>query len=298
MNSGLGSVRGARMAEMSYSRAAQHAAAAPHRPDGVALRPDAADELGRRARPRRARHRRGDQRAGRGRPVRLRLRPRRRRRRLREHLGHRQALFRRHEGQEHPHPQPPGLQFRGPRHARHGRRRTQQLLRGRRARRHHRRGRHQRARDPDQLLPEPLGAESARHLAGQEEAASSPASRIAPARIIIVDPRRTVTVNACEVEAGKDRVLHLAINSGTDLALFNAWLTYIAEKGWIDKAFIAASTKRLRQGAWPANKTEPRGGGADHRPHGRPDRQGGRVDRRAQSRAARAGARCSPTRRA
>ena len=64
-----------------------------------------------------------------------------------------------------------------------------------------------------------------------------------PARVIIVDPRRTVTVNACEVEAGKDRVMHLAINSGTDLALFNAWLTYIAEKGWIDKAFIDASTK-------------------------------------------------------
>ena len=37
--------------------------------------------------------------------------------------------------------------------------------------------------------------------------------------------------------------MHLAINSGTDLALFNAWLTYIADKGWTDKAFIAASTK-------------------------------------------------------
>ncbi len=33
------------------------------------------------------------------------------------------------------------------------------------------------------------------------------------ARIIFVDPRRTVTVNACEFEAGKDKVLHLAINS-------------------------------------------------------------------------------------
>jgi arsenite oxidase large subunit len=65
------------------------------------------------------------------------------------------------------------------------------------------------------------------------------------ARVIIVDPRRTVTVNACEVEAGKDRVMHLAINSGTDLALFNAWLTYIAEKGWTDKAFIAASTSNF-----------------------------------------------------
>ena len=73
-------------------------------------------------------------------------------------------------------------------------------------------------------------------------------------RIIVVDPRRTVTVNACEVEAGKDRVMHLAINSGTDLALFNAWLTYIADKGWTDKAFIAASTKDF-DNALAANKT-------------------------------------------
>ena len=73
-------------------------------------------------------------------------------------------------------------------------------------------------------------------------------------RIIIVDPRRTVTVNACEVEAGKDRVMHLAINSGTDLALFNAWLTYIADKGWTDKAFVATSTKDFDK-AVVGNKT-------------------------------------------
>jgi arsenite oxidase large subunit len=66
---------------------------------------------------------------------------------------------------------------------------------------------------------------------------------VARAKIVIVDPRRTVTVNACEVEAGKENVMHLAINSGSDLALFNAWLTYIASKGWTDKAFIDASTK-------------------------------------------------------
>ncbi len=77
---------------------------------------------------------------------------------------------------------------------------------------------------------------------------------IAAARVIIVDPRRTVTVNACEVEAGKDRVMHLAINSGTDLALFNAWLTYINEKGLTDKAFIAASTKDFDKAA-AGNKT-------------------------------------------
>ena len=68
------------------------------------------------------------------------------------------------------------------------------------------------------------------------------ADRVRP-RIVIVDPRRTVTTNACEIEAGKENVLHLAINSGTDLILFNAWLTYAADKGWVDKPFIAASTK-------------------------------------------------------
>ena len=77
---------------------------------------------------------------------------------------------------------------------------------------------------------------------------------MAKARIVIVDPRRTVTVNACEVEAGKDNVMHLAINSGTDLALFNAWMTYIADKGWIDKAFIDASTTNFDK-MKAANKT-------------------------------------------
>jgi len=60
----------------------------------------------------------------------------------------------------------------------------------------------------------------------------------APGRIIIVDPRRTVTVNACEVEAGKENVLHLAINSGTDMVLFNGILTHIADQGWVDQDFI------------------------------------------------------------
>jgi arsenite oxidase large subunit len=62
------------------------------------------------------------------------------------------------------------------------------------------------------------------------------------AKVVVVDPRRTVTVNACEAEAGKDNVLQLAIKSGTDLALFNTLFTYIADQGWIDEAFIAGST--------------------------------------------------------
>ena len=73
-------------------------------------------------------------------------------------------------------------------------------------------------------------------------------------RIVIVDPRRTVTANACETEAGKDRVLHLAINAGTDLALFNALLTYIADQGWTDSEFIAASTNDFDK-AVAANRT-------------------------------------------
>jgi arsenite oxidase large subunit len=52
-----------------------------------------------------------------------------------------------------------------------------------------------------------------------------------PARIVFVDPRRTVSINAAEAEAGKDNVLHLAINSGTDLALFNAIFTLHRREG-------------------------------------------------------------------
>ncbi len=63
-----------------------------------------------------------------------------------------------------------------------------------------------------------------------------------------------MTANACETEAGKDNVLHLAINSGTDLALFNALLTIIADKGWTDSAFIAASTNDFDK-AVAANRT-------------------------------------------
>lgn len=76
----------------------------------------------------------------------------------------------------------------------------------------------------------------------------------AAGKIIIVDPRRTATIAACEAEAGKENVLHLAIEPGTDMVLFNAWLTYIAEKGWQDKEFIAASTKDFDK-ALAANKT-------------------------------------------
>lgn len=62
------------------------------------------------------------------------------------------------------------------------------------------------------------------------------------AKVIVVDPRRTVTVDSCEQVAGAENVLHLAIASGSDLALFNTLFTYIADQGWVDADFIAKST--------------------------------------------------------
>ena len=131
----------------------------------------------------------------------------------------------------------------------------------------------------------------------QEEGRVRRTSRLPPARIIFVDPRRTPTVAACEAEAGKDNVLHLAINRGTDLALFNALLTEIAAKGWIDKAFIAAQHHRLRRRR-EGQPDHDRTGRADHRPDGpriSAKRPPGSPSR---SRAARGAAPCSPTRRA
>nr|1G8K_A Chain A, ARSENITE OXIDASE [Alcaligenes faecalis]1G8K_C Chain C, ARSENITE OXIDASE [Alcaligenes faecalis]1G8K_E Chain E, ARSENITE OXIDASE [Alcaligenes faecalis]1G8K_G Chain G, ARSENITE OXIDASE [Alcaligenes faecalis] len=63
------------------------------------------------------------------------------------------------------------------------------------------------------------------------------------ARIIFVDPRETPSVAIARHVAGNDRVLHLAIEPGTDTALFNGLFTYVVEQGWIDKPFIEAHTK-------------------------------------------------------
>ena len=116
------------------------------------------------------------------------------------------------------------------------------------------------------------------------------------ARIVIVDPRRTVTINACEAEAGKANVLHLAINSGTDLALFNAMLTYVADQGWLDQAFIDASTSGFAE-ALAANRTTPAeaapSAASAPRTSSRPP-PGSPSPRRA----ANVGAACSPTKRA
>lgn len=69
-----------------------------------------------------------------------------------------------------------------------------------------------------------------------------PGEAHAPGRMIIVDPRRTSTVAVAEAHAGKENVLHLQINNGTDIALLNALSRLIHEQGWHDQDFIAQRT--------------------------------------------------------
>jgi len=70
-----------------------------------------------------------------------------------------------------------------------------------------------------------------------------PGETASAAKVIIVDPRRSATVAICEQIAGKDNVLHLDIEPGSDTALFNTLLTYVVDQGWQDKDFIAKNTR-------------------------------------------------------
>lgn len=75
---------------------------------------------------------------------------------------------------------------------------------------------------------------------------------VAEGKVIFVDPRKNTTVGICELVA-KDRVLHLDIQPGTDIALFNGLFTYVIAQGWIDKDFIAKHTTGFNEAA-AANK--------------------------------------------
>jgi len=69
-----------------------------------------------------------------------------------------------------------------------------------------------------------------------------PGETAGAAKIIFVDPRRTPTIAVAEHAAGKENVLHLDIQPGTDIALFNGLFAYVVEQGWIDKDFIKKHT--------------------------------------------------------
>ena len=80
-----------------------------------------------------------------------------------------------------------------------------------------------------------------------------PGEEIPDQKWIFIDPRRTNTLAVGEFLA-KDRVLHLDINPGTDIALFNGLFTYVVDQGWVDKEFIAQRTNGFEE-AVKANRT-------------------------------------------
>ncbi|MEJ1126420.1 arsenate reductase (azurin) large subunit [Variovorax sp. CCNWLW225] len=69
-----------------------------------------------------------------------------------------------------------------------------------------------------------------------------PGETAAAAKLIVVDPRRTSTIAIAEQVAGKENVLHLDLEPGTDTALFNTLFTYVVDQGWHDEEFIAQRT--------------------------------------------------------
>ena len=68
-------------------------------------------------------------------------------------------------------------------------------------------------------------------------------------KIIVIDPRRTDT--AAEAD------LHLAIQSGTDIALFNAMLNVLLADDLIDDEYIRGHTEGFEQLAWTAREYTP-----------------------------------------
>lgn len=74
-----------------------------------------------------------------------------------------------------------------------------------------------------------------------------PSETVGAGKLVIVDPRRSATVAIAEQVAGKQNVLHLDIQPGTDTVLFNALFTWAVDQGWHDQAFIAAHTRGFDQ---------------------------------------------------
>ncbi len=79
-----------------------------------------------------------------------------------------------------------------------------------------------------------------------------PGEDVGDGKVIFVDPRKTASIAIAEATA-PDRVIHLDLLPGTDVALFNGLFTYVIEQGWIDRDFIAKRTKGFAEAA-AANK--------------------------------------------
>ncbi|WP_187969502.1 nitrate reductase [Aquibium microcysteis] len=68
-------------------------------------------------------------------------------------------------------------------------------------------------------------------------------------RIVVVDPRRTATADDCD--------LHLAIDPGTDLTLFNGLLAHLERAGAVDRGFVTASTAGFAEAVVAARADAP-----------------------------------------
>ena len=113
---------------------------------------------------------------------------------------------------------------------------------------------------------------------------------MAAARLVVVDPRATATVNAARAQGAE--VLHIRPKLGTDYMLMNAVARAVWQKGYYNQAFLAAAhgheDVRGLQGKIAralhalCGVHGPRR--ADHRRRARGDRAGGRLDRATEAR--------------
>ncbi len=70
-----------------------------------------------------------------------------------------------------------------------------------------------------------------------------PGEAVASGRMIIVDPRRTMTVATAEQAAGAENILHLQNEPGSDIWLLNAIARVIQDRKWQDSGFIRKHTE-------------------------------------------------------
>jgi assimilatory nitrate reductase catalytic subunit len=66
-------------------------------------------------------------------------------------------------------------------------------------------------------------------------------------RLVVIDPRRTPTCDAAD--------LHLSLRAGTDVALFNGLLSWLAQHHVVDQAFVETHTRGAEQALLVAENT-------------------------------------------
>lgn len=77
----------------------------------------------------------------------------------------------------------------------------------------------------------------------QTKRTTFPGEAVDAGRMIIVDPRKTMTVATATVAAGAQNVLHLQIEPGSDIALLNAIARVVIHRRWHDVGFIRERTE-------------------------------------------------------